>query len=253
MGSRKQEKSFARPAAFSLLLMAVWNTNDVEAFSSSILTRTCREVSFSFGSFLHETANLQPIAHSSRLPCFEQKKPTKISKRTRHRIPHLQTAANDNHSTNAKSDGALKREYNSTKQTLQITGPALIGMLVDPLLSLMDTAYVGRLGTRELAALGACTSIFHLAFNAFRATTTATTSLVASALQRDPKQAQEVTSISLKLVLFMGLCVLTGLRVGSTWCLGTMGISPQSTLFSPAKQYLSTRLWAAPVVLGILV
>jgi len=146
-----------------------------------------------------------------------------------------------------------KQEYNWTKQNLQIAIPALIGMLADPLLSLMDTAYVGHLGTRELAALGACTSIFHLAFNAFRATTTATTSLVATSLQQDPKQAQQVTSISLKLGFFMGLCVMVGLQCGSTWCLGNMGIPIQSALYRPAMDYLTTRAWAAPVVLGIVV
>ena len=165
-------------------------------------------------------------------------------------MPNLYTTASDSIS---KDDGTSIEKFNWTKQTLQITGPALIGMLADPLLSLMDTAYVGRLGTRELAALGACTSIFHLAFNAFRATTTATTSLVASALQRDPKQAQEVTSISLKFAFFMGLCVMIGLRTAGTWCLETMGIPVGSALYTPAKQYLMTRLWAAPVVLGILV
>jgi len=69
-------------------------------------------------------------------------------------------------------------DYEWTKQTFEIGVPALIGMIADPLLSLVDTGFVGRLGAIPLAALGACTSIFHLAFNAFRATTTATTSLV---------------------------------------------------------------------------
>jgi len=157
------------------------------------------------------------------------------------------------------SDGTSHEEnehharYNWTKQTLQITLPALVGMLADPLLSLMDTAYVGQLGTLELAALGSCTSIFHLAFNAFRATTTATTALVAASLEKNPNEAQQVTSISLKLGIFMGFCVMVGLLTGGTWCLNTMGVPIHSELYTPAKQYLTTRAWAAPVVLGILV
>lgn len=124
---------------------------------------------------------------------------------------------------------------------------------VDPLLSLMDTAFVGRLGAIELASLGACTSIFHLAFNAFRATTTATTSLVSTALQRDQNQAKEVTQLSLSLGIIMGLTVLIGLRCSGTFCLKTMGISKTSLLFPPALSYLNTRLWAAPAVLFIVV
>lgn len=68
------------------------------------------------------------------------------------------------------NDTIEKENYNWASQNWKLAIPALIGMLADPLLSLMDTAYVGRVGPLELAALGACTSIFHLAFNAFRAT-----------------------------------------------------------------------------------
>jgi len=52
--------------------------------------------------------------------------------------------------------------YRWTSQNFGLAIPALVGMLADPLLSLMDTAYTGRVGSVELAALGACTSIFHL-------------------------------------------------------------------------------------------
>ena len=117
----------------------------------------------------------------------------------------------------------------------------------------MDTAFVGRVGPTELASLGACTSIFHLAFNAFRATTTATTSLVASSLEKNPAEAKEVTQLSLTLGLVLGLCVMTALRLGGTWCLGTMGIPTTSPLFPPAHAYLQTRQWAAPAVLYIVV
>lgn len=73
----------------------------------------------------------------------------------------------------AGANNSTTKRYQWTPSTLALAVPALIGMLADPLLSLMDTAYIGRVGPTELAALGACTSIFHLAFNAFRATTTA--------------------------------------------------------------------------------
>lgn len=253
MECKRQPLSLA--AAFCLLLLSLYNSNVADAFSSPASRRTCAEVSCvarKFSSLRHKRAEMQPTVRALRLMQYPRKSAV-TSQRTKRMKPQLYAAATDNVSSNSNGDGGSKSEYNWTKQTLQITGPALIGMLVDPMLSLMDTAYVGRLGTKELAALGACTSIFHLSFNAFRATTTATTSLVASALQRDPKQAQEVTSISLKLVVCMGLCVMAGLRLGSTWCLGTMGIPIHSALYTPAKQYLTTRLWAAPVVLGILV
>jgi putative MATE family efflux protein len=152
---------------------------------------------------------------------------------------------------NEEVDENGKKTYNWAAQNYQLAIPALIGMLADPLLSLMDTAYVGRVGTTELAALGACTSIFHLAFHAFRATTAATTSLIGSASTEVEKQ--EITMISLTLGVFLGFALLGVLRAAGPWCLHTMGVPRSSALFIPADAYLKTRMWAAPVVLMIVV
>ena len=151
----------------------------------------------------------------------------------------------------APSDEEKVKGYNWTPQTLELAVPALIGMLADPLLSLMDTAYVGRLGTTELAALGACTSLFHLFFHCFRATTAATTSLVGSASTETEKK--EITLISLSLGIVVGFALLASLQVGGPFCLKLMGVPRTSTLFAPANEYLKTRIWAAPAVLGIVV
>jgi len=42
--------------------------------------------------------------------------------------------------------------------------PAMCGALIDPLQSLVDTAWVGRLGAAPLAALGPCCEIFTFSF-----------------------------------------------------------------------------------------
>ena len=148
--------------------------------------------------------------------------------------------------------------YNWTPLCFGIAVPALIGMLADPLLSLIDTAYVGRLGTTELAALGACTSIFHLAFNAFRATTAATTSLVAKYLSisaengdTESTAAKQVTSTSLWLGCSMGAVVSITLYCFGTHALAGMGVPSTSSLYPAARSYLHSRLWAAPAVLFI--
>ena len=151
------------------------------------------------------------------------------------------------------SQSLEKPRYEWNKQNFAIGVPALIGMLADPLLSLMDTAYVGRVGSLELAALGACTSIFHLAFNAFRATTTATTSLVATNLEQDKQAAKEVTSISLWFGWWAGVAVAATLMFGGNFALSSMGVSRQSELYPAASDYLFTRSWAAPVVLFVSV
>lgn len=174
-----------------------------------------------------------------------------LSRRKCRCSPFSLTSAAASADTNESDDNDMKTNYHWTSQNFDIALPALIGMLADPLLSLMDTAYVGRVGATELAALGACTSIFHLAFNAFRATTTATTSLVGNASTEDEKR--KIIKISLSLGVVLGVIVMTVLEISGSWCLATMGVPGKSPLFAPAKSYLKTRLWAAPAVLGIVV
>jgi hypothetical protein len=40
--------------------------------------------------------------------------------------------------------------------------PALAGQAIDPMAQLMETAYIGRLGTLELASAGVSVSIFNI-------------------------------------------------------------------------------------------
>jgi len=160
---------------------------------------------------------------------------------------------------NKKDTAISKKDYNWTASTLQIAVPALIAMLADPLLSMVDTLYTGRVGPNELAALGACTSIFHLAFNAFRGFTSATTSLVAAELSQAQKEsggdtstAQRVTAISLGFACWVGVAVSGILYWTGHQALAGIGVPATNTaLFRPAKEYLYTRLWAAPAVLFI--
>jgi MATE family multidrug resistance protein len=140
-----------------------------------------------------------------------------------------------------------------TKQNLAIALPALMGLLADPLLSMVDTGFVGRsaAGAIDLAALGVCTSIFHMAFTVFRASTVATTSLVGSA--STPEEKRQITKISLGFAGVMGTLVLLALRLGGGHMLAAMGVSPTSPMYKSACSYLFTRCWAAPAVVGIVV
>jgi MATE family multidrug resistance protein len=145
-----------------------------------------------------------------------------------------------------------------TSQQVKLSIPALLSLLADPLLSLVDTGFVGRLGTTALASLGACTSVFHLAFNTFRATTQATTSLVGpyysgnetSAQSIDPHdtELEAITRLSLQLGGALGLGVGLVLLFAGTPILKVMGIPHTSALYPDAIAYLSTRAWAAPCV-----
>ncbi len=192
-------------------------------------------------------------------------------------------------------------QYNWTSQTVAISVPSLAGMMTDPLLSLVDTLFVGMLGSTvamdgigksgrisatgitsssssvPLAALGACTSIFHLCFHCFRATTSSTSSLVAAALVRDeqrskilqkggecdadhdsiiqeqPQQNEAVliAQTSIQQSIIMGAFITTFLLVFGPQGLLAMGVSPhggQPHLYASAMTYLNYRSIAAPAV-----
>lgn len=144
-----------------------------------------------------------------------------------------------------------KPKYAWTKPTLQLALPALVASIADPLVSMMDTAYIGRLGKESLAALGVCTSIFYISFYGFLATKTATTTLVASASSND--EAKLVTSTSLQLGVAAGFAVLLILTLRGSQCLAMMGIEATSDIFPHASKYLSTRCLSAPFFLLITV
>lgn len=163
-------------------------------------------------------------------------------------IPESEDTQIDTSISNHRTEQQLNHT-SFTKRTAEIAVPALIAMLADPVLSLMDTGFVGRIGTTELAALGACTSIFHLSFNAFRATTQATTSLVASA--ENEATRKKVIGISLRFGLITGTLVMATLFLVGDLGLQSMGVGKTSAMYKPASDYLYTRLWAAPAVLYI--
>lgn len=150
--------------------------------------------------------------------------------------------------------------HNWTKQNLAIALPALMGLLADPVLSMVDTGFVGRLSGAaagssggamiDLAALGVCTSIFHMAFTIFRASTVATTSLIASAGKENRAEQRHIAKVSLQLAGVLGTAVLLGLRLGGPTLLATMGVPQGSPLYKPACDYLFARCWAAPAVVG---
>eukprot|EP00980_Cylindrotheca_fusiformis_P017780 scaffold5605_cov128-Cylindrotheca_fusiformis.AAC.21 len=151
----------------------------------------------------------------------------------------------------SKTTSTVKKDYQWTKQNMAIALPALMGLLADPVLSMVDTGFVGRVGPMDLAALGVCTSIFNMAFTVFRASTVATSSLVASAKTQADKR--QIAKISLQLGGIMGTAVLLALRFGGPAALATMGVSSTSPMYKPACSYLFARSWAAPAVVGIVV
>lgn len=126
--------------------------------------------------------------------------------------------------------------------------PALATLAVDPLVSLVDTAFVTRLGEIPLGALGASTGLFGLAFFVFNFLAYGTTPLVAEATAKgDRAGAGAVVGQALTLAVGLGLLGLLVLEVFADPLLAAMGAD--GPLRAEALGYLRARATATPAVL----
>lgn len=128
--------------------------------------------------------------------------------------------------------------------------PALGALAADPLVSLIDTAFVGRLGALPLGALGVNASLFSLAFFVFNFLAYGTTPLVGRAVGKgDLAAAGRVINQALVLAVGLGFLALIALELTAQPLLGLMGAT--GDLKEPSLSYLRIRALAAPAVLII--
>lgn len=148
------------------------------------------------------------------------------------------------------------------KEIAAIALPSLGGMLLDPIMSLIDTACVGQVSTTALAAMAPCTSIFQFAFFAFFFLSAATTNLVASNPPEsvyDPNDTREaarrvdfnerVVSNAAGLAVLLGSLVTFCLCKFSDPLLKLAGIpAANAALLNAARPYLLIRAAGLPFV-----
>ncbi len=138
------------------------------------------------------------------------------------------------------------------RDILRLAVPALGALAADPLVSLVDTAFVGRLGEIPLAALGVNAAIFGVAFFVFNFLAYGTTPLVAGAeARREHDQARGVVSAAGLMAVALGLVGLGVLATAGEAILDLMQ-TPRQAL-ADALVYLRIRSLAVPAVLLILV
>ena len=142
----------------------------------------------------------------------------------------------------------LSKHYD--REIFVLALPALGALAADPLVSLVDTAFVGRLGALPLGALGVNASLFSLAFFVFNFLAYGTTPLVGRAVGRgDVAAAGRVINQALVLAVGLGLLALVLLELSARPLLVLMGATTE--LQDPALSYLRIRALAAPAVLII--
>ncbi len=138
------------------------------------------------------------------------------------------------------------------REILALAIPAMGALAIDPLLTLADTAFVARLGTVELAALGVDTAILGFAFFAFNFLAYVLTPLVARALgSGQVDEARRWVGDALLLAVVLGLGVSVALEVAAPLFVDLMGAG--GDVADPAVSYLRIRALATPAVLVVTV
>lgn len=134
------------------------------------------------------------------------------------------------------------------REIFRLAIPALGTLAADPIVSLVDTAFVGQLGKTPLAALGVSVAVFSVAFFLFNFLAYGTTPLIAGALARgDDAHAGRLTVGAL--TLGVGIGVVTAITLGllAEPVLRLMGA--ESDLLGDSATYLRIRVLGLPAVL----
>ncbi len=130
--------------------------------------------------------------------------------------------------------------------------PALGALAADPIVSLIDTAWVGRLGAAPLGALGVASAVFAVAFFIFNFLAYGTTPLVAGAEgRRDRAAAQRIVAMALRVAVVGGIAGVLVLEAATGPILDLMGAGPE--VIDDATAYLRIRALSIPAVLIVLV
>ena len=140
----------------------------------------------------------------------------------------------------------------SHREIVALSIPAMAALAADPLLSLVDTALVGRLGAVPLAAMGVSTAVFTTVFWLFNFLTYGTTAEIARlrGAGEAPSAGRHVVQ-ALWLALLCGLLVTAVLLLAAPLILAAMGAKGE--VLDQALSYLRVRALAAVPVMIVAV
>lgn len=134
------------------------------------------------------------------------------------------------------------------QEIFRLAVPALGALAADPLVSLVDTAFVGQLGKVPLGALGVSVAVFSIAFFMFSFLAYGTTPLIAGAVADGRAgDAGRITAGALVLGLTIGLAMTGILELFADPVLRLMGA--EADLLADAAVYLRIRALGMPAVL----
>jgi len=161
---------------------------------------------------------------------------------------------NENNGNESNKVPLFSLDGEEAKEIFALAVPAVGALLADPLMSLIDTAFVGRLGVKQLTALGPNAAIFQIIFQLFSFLSICTTGMVArhhakASVGCDTAEykIRRSVSISIFFSILFGLFSALILNCFSERLLTLVG-TPEN-LISIAAPYLKVRALATPFVL----
>jgi len=148
-------------------------------------------------------------------------------------------------------------EWRSSKYDAEIFSlavPALLAVLLDPLMSIVDTAMIGRLGVNELAGTGLAGLIWTICtVGLFQFLATAITPLIANAKAKDDgASVRRILSTGICLAFSIASVVLLLKFSCADWVLRTV-FKASDTVASNAMSYLNARAFSVHATLIQLV
>lgn len=130
--------------------------------------------------------------------------------------------------------------------------PALGTLAIDPLVSIVDTAWVGRLGTVPLAALAVASAVFGAVFAVFNFVHVTITPLVAGEVGRGaPERAGGITKGAIVVSLVLGVVLAFVVGSFAEAIVGAFGAT--GDVFEQSVAYLKVRILALPAMLVVMV
>jgi Na+-driven multidrug efflux pump len=162
---------------------------------------------------------------------------------------HNKNSSSSNNNNNTTTNTQI------SKQILNLAIPALISLSIDPLMTIADTAFVGRYAALNdpypLAGLGSAASLLVFSFYIFNFLATSTAPLVAGKRATgDESGACQVGGQALSLSIVLGTLLMSVLLVYRSPLLHVMGTSVTGPMaYTYADQFLMVRALAAPAVL----
>jgi Na+-driven multidrug efflux pump len=217
------------------------------AFSSILLTTTTRTVKKNgYANLIGETKHFS-TSNESKDDGTIRYDYSSIS--VDENVSQLVISNENKNNKNNNDDDDDDDETSTGRKILNLAIPALGALLIDPLLTIADTAFVGRYSESpyELAGMGSASALLIFSFYIFNFLCTATTPLVASKrASKDESGAMAVGGQALSLAFGLGTVLTISLILFRQQLLDLMGVTTMTNDY--AMDFLMIRALSAPAV-----